>query len=67
MVVFSIKLLPQFAQLHPQVVENRGLKDFSFVFSMFFCMAALVLFELQLIWLRLRLVFLEEDQHGTGS
>ncbi len=67
MVVFSIKLLPQFAQLHPQVVENRGLKDSSYVFTMFFCMGALVLLQLQLIWLRFRIAFLEEQKHGTGS
>lgn len=29
-VIFSVKLLPQTAQLHPQVLENRGLKDPSF-------------------------------------
>lgn len=67
LVVFSIKLLPQFAQLHPQVVENRGLKDSSYIFSMFFCMAALLLFALQLIWLRFRIAYLEERKYGTGA
>lgn len=31
--VYSIKLLPQAAQLHPQVVENQGLKDPSFIIA----------------------------------
>lgn len=59
LVVFSIKLLPQAAQLHPQVVGNRGLKDPSFEVAMFSCMAILVLLQFYLVWLRARLGILE--------
>ncbi|MCB0310885.1 MAG: cytochrome c biogenesis protein CcsA [Bdellovibrionales bacterium] len=60
LVVFSIKFLPQFAQLHPQVVAQRGLKDPSFIFAMFFCMAVLVLLQLRLLWIRFRIARLEQ-------
>lgn len=59
LVVFSIKLLPQMAQLHPQVVENRGLKHPSFTFTMFFCMGALVFLQFFLTWLRYRIGCIE--------
>ena len=62
LVVFSIKLLPQMAQLHPVVVENRGLKDPTFEPTMFMCMAALVLLQAALIWFRMRIGFLEYER-----
>lgn len=58
-VVFSIKLLPSMAQLHPQVVENRGLKHPDYIFTMEFCMAALVLLQFLLIWIRSKIGFLK--------
>ena len=54
-VVFSVKFLSNMEQLHPQVVENRGLKDPSFVKAMFISIAALVLFQFFLILIRARL------------
>ncbi|MBX7138775.1 MAG: cytochrome c biogenesis protein [Oligoflexia bacterium] len=60
-VVFSINLVPQFTQLHPQVIGNRGLKDPSFIYTMCMGMAALALLELQLLSLRFRIGLLE---HG---
>ena len=59
LVVFSIRLLPAVAQLHPQVVENRGLKDPSFILAMFVAMGAVVLFQFLLIWFRYRIELLE--------
>lgn len=55
LVVFSIKFLPQFAQLHPQVVGNRGLRHPTFYEAMFLSMAVLVVFQFVLVWLRARL------------
>ena len=33
-VIFSVKLLPQTEQLHPQVVQNEGLRDARFVYAL---------------------------------
>jgi heme exporter protein C len=59
LVVLSIKLLPELAQLHPQVVDRGGLKDTSYVQAMFLTMGALVLLQGVLIWVRARIGFLE--------
>ena len=59
LVVFSIALLPQFAQLHPQVIGNRGLREHSFVMAMIVSMVALILLQFQLIWLRYRVAVIE--------
>lgn len=55
LVVYSVKLLPHVAQLHPQVVENRGLRDPLFELGLFVTMAALVLLLVCLVWYRARL------------
>lgn len=62
LVVFSIKLMPGLVQLHPVVVENRGLKDPSFVTGMFLGMGTLVLLQFLLIALRTRIGFVERQQ-----
>jgi heme exporter protein C len=49
LVWISVKFLPQFAQLHPQVVENRGLKDSSFITAMVLAMTAMVVFQFYLL------------------
>ena len=54
-VVYSVKLLPHVAQLHPQVVENRGLREPIFEYTMFVAMLALVLLQSLLVWYRARL------------
>lgn len=64
LVVFSIKLLPQMAQLHPVVVENRGLKDPSFESTLFICMGSLVLLTMLLIWIRARIGWLELERRN---
>lgn len=58
-VVFSIRLLPQVAQLHPQVVENRGLRDPRFVTAFWFVNAAVLGLQAYLIWIRTRIGMLE--------
>ncbi len=67
LVVYSIKLLPESMQLHPVVVENRGLRDPSFETAMFTCMATLVALQGLLIWFRTRvgLVTLRRGYHGN--
>lgn len=52
---YSVKLLPASFQLHPQVVENRGLKDVRFYYGMFSGMLSMIALELYLIWIRVRL------------
>lgn len=58
-VVFSVKLLPQAAQLHPQVVENSGLKHPSYWQAFFVTMAAMVALQFVLVSLRYRIGSLE--------
>ena len=54
-VIFSIKLLPEVAQLHPQVVGNRGLRDPLFYKALVASMGALVLLYGVLLSVRIRL------------
>ncbi len=58
-VVYSIKFLPNIPQLHPVVVENRGLRDPLFTYGMFISMGALVLLQALLIVIRIRIGFLQ--------
>lgn len=58
-VIYSIKLLPNIAQLHPQVVEKQGLKDPLFVTAMFYCMVAMVVLQFLLVLIRWRIARLE--------
>ncbi len=58
LVVYSVKLLPHVAQLHPQVVENRGLREPLFEYTMFVAMISLVLLQALLVWYRARLEIL---------
>lgn len=64
LVVFSVKLLPQSAQLHPQVVENSGLKHPSYWTAFFVSMAALTALQFLLIWLRWRIAVLERSKNA---
>ena len=59
-VVFSIKLLPQSAQLHPVVVENRGLREVSFRYTLTYTIIAITVLEAVLIWVRTRIAWLED-------
>ena len=64
LVIFSVKLLPQSAQLHPQVLENRGLKDPSYWQAFAISVVALVLLQAVLILLRARV---EENRRELFS
>jgi heme exporter protein C len=59
LVVFSIHFLPQSAQLHPQVVGNRGLKDPLFEQALLVSTMALVALQFYLVWIRTRIGILE--------
>jgi len=54
-VVFSIRLLPQIAQLHPQVIENRGLRDPLFVEAWAVGTIAMVCLQFLLVYMRTRI------------
>lgn len=57
--VFSIKLLPEIAQLHPVVVEKGGL-DQAYKGAFFLSLLALVIFQFILVWFRARVGFLKK-------
>ena len=60
-VVFSVKLLGQFQQLHPQVVDRGGLVEPLFRSTMWTTALGLVLLQFFLIWLRWRIGVLESE------
>ena len=51
-VIFSIKLLDQAQQLHPEVVAQQGLRDESFVVALVICIAAMLAASLWLLKLK---------------
>ncbi len=61
LVVFSIKLLPQSARLHPEVLEHGGLKDPSYWWAFGLSSVALVLLAGLLVWVRYRVGCAEES------
>lgn len=58
-VIYSIRLLNQQHQLHPQVVGRGGLEHPDMFFAFWFVSAALVLFQALLLWLRYRIAVVE--------
>ncbi len=62
LMVYSIKLLPQFAQLHPQVVERGGLHDASMKHAFAFGSLAVISLQFLLLWIRARIGFLEHTR-----
>lgn len=58
-VVYSIEILPQVAQLHPQVVEKGGLQEPSFRHTLSASLVAVVGFAGVMIWLRAQVRLLE--------
>lgn len=60
LVVYSIDLLPQFAQLHPRVIDRQGLKDSSFGYGLALASFALISFQATLIMFRYRIAVLED-------
>ncbi|RIL11319.1 MAG: cytochrome C assembly protein [Proteobacteria bacterium] len=57
-VVFSIDLLPQMAQLHPQVVSKQGLRDPSYYQALAIASFGLICLQFLLIWIRAQIGFL---------
>lgn len=66
LVVFSVKLLPQSAQLHPQVLANNGLKDPSYVWAFVISTLALCTLAASMFLVRLRMELLERSK-GAAS
>lgn len=60
-VVYSVKFLSHVGQLHPVVVENRGLKDPMFITAFWYCSATLVFLQFVLMWLRFRVACVEAE------
>ncbi len=54
-VVYSINLLPHFAQLHPQVIATGGLKDPSYRYTLRLSMLAMVVFSFTLTYVRAKI------------
>jgi heme exporter protein C len=65
-VMYSIHLLPQFAQLHPVVVERRGLREESFRTTMMVCMIAMISLSMLLIVVRTKIAELEKKFQTQG-
>jgi heme exporter protein C len=62
LVWLSIRLMPQSEQLHPQVVEHQGLRDYRFVVTFLVAQLALVLLMSWLCFVRARLGLLERKK-----
>jgi hypothetical protein len=60
-VIYSVKLLPGIPQLHPQVVEKRGLKDIRFTYGMIISSFALLSLTVTLFLTRFRLALLRRN------
>ena len=60
-VVYSVKFLSHIGQLHPVVVENRGLKDPRFYLAFAFCSVTLILLQALLVWFRYRVAVVEQE------
>ncbi len=55
LVIWSIDLLPQSAQLHPKVVQDQGLKDPTFINGMLLGMSAMIMLQILMIWVRTKI------------
>ncbi len=59
LVVFSVRMLPQLAQLHPQVVSKGGMQDTYFKETFFASVAALTFLQFFLVWVRYKIACFE--------
>jgi heme exporter protein C len=64
-VIYSIKLLPQFQQLHPQVVQKGGLTDPLMREAFYTASFTVMGVALVLLWLRYRIVRLEQESESS--
>ena len=60
LVILSVRLLPQSAQLHPQLIAGGGLKEPRFKEALYVSVLALISLQYMLTWLRARLGFARE-------
>jgi heme exporter protein C len=71
LVWFSIKLLPQTARLHPEVLEQGGLKDYRYWWAFGLSSLAMVCLGAVLTWIRYRLECVEREtltrEHLQGN
>lgn len=58
-VVFSIQMLPQIAQLHPRIVSRGGLREPLFRYVFYLSALSLILLQFYLVFLRARVGMLE--------
>lgn len=65
-VIFSIQLLSHTEQLHPEVVGQRGLRDWRFAFGLIVSNVALIAAALWLCWLQLTGIVLRERIRLAG-
>ena len=59
-VIFSVRLLPEAEQLHPQVSDNAGLKDPRYYQTLLFTSISLIIFSVWLLKLRFSQLLLED-------
>ena len=60
-VIFSIKLLDQSQQLHPEVVAKQGLRDSSFVYTLILANVSVIVLSIWLMITKLQTVLLEHE------
>jgi heme exporter protein C len=60
LVWFSVKLVPEIAQLHPQVLDKQGLKSPAYGYGLMVAVVAVLLLGMHLFLVRYRLGVLEE-------
>lgn len=66
-VVFSVKFVSTLGQLHPQVIQNRGLRDPSFYEAFGLASLALILLQFLLVLLRSRIGLLERRVENKSA
>lgn len=59
-IIVSVKILPQIAQLHPQVIANRGLRDPSFKIALSVAAFAMIFVQFLLLSIRYRIGVAEQ-------
>lgn len=64
LVIFSIKLLDQSQQLHPEVVAKRGLRDASFVYTLILANVSVILLSFWLMLSKLQTLLLMDEKQS---
>lgn len=65
-VIYSIKLLPQFQQLHPQVVSKGGLSDPLMQQAFYWCSLSVMALAVLLIWIRYRIATADQNYRASS-